>query len=139
MGWVVCISTVSSEEEVNGLKADPASVFPPSSALSVIHNEEGLGGTGPAVPSGGLPAEARPSPDEEEEEALSSPLPARGKNGDEEEQLADWCKATPVTVVLPDRCSPSGETVADVMPLDKQQGGWQVVRDVSWLNVLSSW
>lgn len=88
MGWVVCISTVSSdEEEVNGLKGDPASVFPPRSALSVIHSEEGLGGTGPAVPSGLLPAKARPSP-EEEEEALSSPLPAQGKHGNEVEQLA---------------------------------------------------
>lgn len=76
MGWVVCISTLSSEE-VNGPTAEPASVLPPPSALSVIHSEEGLGGTGPAVPSGGLPAKAR-----------SSPLPARGKHGDEAEQLA---------------------------------------------------
>lgn len=89
MGWVVCISTVSSEdEEVNGLKGDSANVLPPSSALSVIHSEEGLGGTGPAVPSGTLPTEAPLSPDEEKEETLSSPLPARGKHVDEAEQLA---------------------------------------------------
>lgn len=88
MGWVVCISTVSREEEVNDLYTDSASVLLPVAALSVIHSEEGLGGTGPMVPGRGLLREALPSP-EDAEEILSSPLPAgRRAHNDDVKQLA---------------------------------------------------
>lgn len=88
MGWVVCISTVSREEEVNDLYTDSASVLLPVAALSVIHSEEGLGGTGLMVPGRGLFREALPSP-EDAEEILSSPLPAGHRaHNDDMKQLA---------------------------------------------------
>lgn len=74
IGWVVCISTLSREEEVKDLYTDSASVLLAVADPSVIQREEGLEEAEAMVSGRGLFREADPS-SEDREETLSPLFP----------------------------------------------------------------